>query len=284
MSEIAEINWFPGHMAKAIGKIQEKLKQCDGVIEIGDARAPFSSFPEYLDRLTQGKVKILVFSKADLADPAVFKTQLAEFRRRGSEPFSFDLRDPKASQSMLKYLSSVKTSQDARYQRLGFPLPIKHFIVLGIPNVGKSTFINSLAGKKKAEVENRPGKTRSEPLIQVSDKVYIFDAPGILEPNYENKKSIAKLALLGSVKMEVLPVVALTEFLLSFLIRRYSSCLASRYGVNDFSSPDRVLEQIAVNRKLLSSGNRPDVDRARMMLLSEFRNGELGRISLDDAI
>ena len=278
------ISWYPGHMAKAKRQLQEQLTRADVVIEVCDARIPLSSRNPDLDQMVQYKQRIVLLNKADLADPAVFKTQLAEFRRRGSEPFSFDLRDPKASQSMLKYLSSVKTSQDARYQRLGFPLPIKHFIVLGIPNVGKSTFINSLAGKKKAEVENRPGKTRSEPLIQVSDKVYIFDAPGILEPNYENKKSIAKLALLGSVKMEVLPVVALTEFLLSFLIRRYSSCLASRYGVNDFSSPDRVLEQIAVNRKLLSSGNRPDVDRARMMLLSEFRNGDLGRISLDDAI
>lgn len=282
MYNINEINWFPGHMKKALGKITEKLKQCDGVIEIGDARAPYSSFPDYLDKITQNKVKVYVFSKADLADQVLLSKQLEKYKAKGIEPFSFDLRDPNASKGMLKYLANVRTSQDQRFLRLGFPLPIKRFIVLGIPNVGKSTFINCLAGKKKAAVENKPGKTRSEPLIKISSQVEIFDAPGILEPNYENKNVIAKLALLGSVKMEILPIVALTDYLLDILITRYPKNLIDRYQIDLSGTYEEIYSKIALSRKLLISGSKPDTSRARNMVLTEFRSGQLGRISLDE--
>lgn len=282
MSTINEINWFPGHMRKAINRIQEKLKQCDGVIEIGDARAPFSSFPDYLDRLTQGKVKVFVFSKIDLADESVLKTQMERMQSQGIKPFCYDLREKKSGKDLLNYLSSVRTSQDARYQKLGFPLPIKRFIVLGIPNVGKSTFINSLAGKKKAAVENKPGKTRAEQLIHVSDKVYIFDAPGILEPNYEDKTVIAKLALLGSVKQDILPLIALSDFLLDFLREHYTDQFLFRFPVDLAKSNEEVFTEMATIRNLLLPGGLPDSERARTLLLYEFRNGSLGRISLDE--
>ncbi|MFA6624252.1 MAG: ribosome biogenesis GTPase YlqF [Bacilli bacterium] len=282
MSEINEINWFPGHMKKAIGKIQEKIKQCDGVIEIGDARAPFSSFPDYLDRITEGKVKVLVFSKSDLADPSLFRKQLDTYKEKGFEPFAFDLRSSKASKPMINYLSTLKTKADERYQRLGFPLPPKRFIVLGIPNVGKSTFINCLAGKKKAEVENRPGKTRAEPLIHVSDKLFIFDAPGILEPNYEDKTEIAKLAVLGSVKTEILPIVALTDFMMDYLKSHYPDNVKNRYNVSLEGNDAEIFKDIASKRGFLSNGGTPDSDRARLMVLKELRAGELGRITLDE--
>lgn len=282
MNNIKEINWFPGHMQKAIRRIQEKLKQCDGVIEIGDARAPFSSFPDYLDKLTQGKVKIFIFSKIDLADPVKIKRQIEELKARGITPFCYDLRDKRSGKELLHFMSQIKTPQDEKYLRLGFPLPIKRFIVLGIPNVGKSTFINSIAGKKKAAVENRPGKTRAEQLIHVSDKVYIFDAPGILEPNYEDKNVIAKLALLGSVKQDILPLVALSDYLLDFLINNYPNCLKERYNISLDGTAEEIFSLIAQSRSFLLPGNTYDIERARKLLLSEFRNGTLGRISLDD--
>lgn len=282
MSSINEINWFPGHMRKAINRIQEKLKQCDGVIEIGDARAPFSSFPDYLNRLTQGKVKVFVFSKIDLADEKVLHSQMERMKSQGIQPFCYDLREKKSGKDLLNYLSSVRTSQDARYQKLGFPLPIKRFIVLGIPNVGKSTFINSLAGKKKAAVENRPGKTRAEQLIHVSDKVYIFDAPGILEPNYEDKTVIAKLALLGSVKQDILPLIALSDFLLDFLKIHYPDRLMERFPLDYSLSDEEIFIEIAKQRSLLLPGGLFDSERARTLLLYEFRSGLLGRISLDE--
>ncbi|MFA6861763.1 MAG: ribosome biogenesis GTPase YlqF [Bacilli bacterium] len=282
MHNLNEINWFPGHMKKALDQVSQKIKECDGVIEIGDARAPFSSFPEYLDKITENKEKVFIFSKADLADPVLLSKQKDIYKSKGIECFSFDLRDPNSAKEMLRYLSNIQTTKDRKYIRLGFPLPVKRFIVLGIPNVGKSTFINSLSCKKKAAVENKPGKTRTETLIKVSQKVEIFDAPGILEPNYENKTVIAKLALLGSVKMEVLPLIPLTDYLMEIISSRYSKNLVDRYGIEVSSSPEENYSRIATNRKFLLSGSLPDTDRARNVVLKEFRAGQIGKISLDE--
>ena len=282
MNYIHEINWYPGHMQKAIRRIQEKLKQCDGVIEICDARAPFSSYPDYLDKITQGKAKVIVFSKIDLADPQKFEEHKTKLKEKGVEPFAYDLRDKRAGKELLRYLSQVRTSQDNRFLKLNLPLPVKRFIVLGIPNVGKSTFINSISGKKKAAVENKPGKTRAETLIHVTDKIFVFDAPGVLEPNYEDKNVIAKLALLGSVKQDILPKVALSDYLLDFLKERYPKAILARYGELDLTVEDeQIFVQIAKARQFMLNGI-PDSDRARMTLLTEFRSGVLGRMSLDD--
>ena len=282
MNYIHEINWYPGHMQKAIRRIQEKLKQCDGVIEICDARAPFSSYPDYLDKITQGKAKVIVFSKIDLADPQKFEEHKTKLQEKGVEPFAYDLRDKRAGKELLRYLSQVRTSQDNRFLKLNLPLPVKRFIVLGIPNVGKSTFINSISGKKKAAVENKPGKTRAETLIHVTDKIFVFDAPGVLEPNYEDKNVIAKLALLGSVKQDILPKVALSDYLLDFLKERYPNAILARYGELDLTVEDeQIFVQIAKARQFMLNGI-PDSDRARMTLLTEFRSGVLGRMSLDD--
>lgn len=282
MASINDIHWFPGHRQKALRARREKLQLCDGVIEIGDARAPFSSFPDYLDQRTVDKVKVYIFSKADLADPLIFPKQRDQMRKNGIIPFSYDLRNPRAGKELLGYLSKVETKNDKKYKKLGFPLPSKRFRVLGIPNVGKSTFINSLAGKKKAAVENRPGKTRDESLIHVSEKVYIFDSPGILEPNYQNKEIVAKLALLGSLKQDILPLVPLSDYLLDFLSSHYPDALMKRYGVRLEATHEETFAKIALARKLLLLKGEPDTRKARSLVLSEFKVGTLGRRSLDD--
>ena len=282
MASINDIHWFPGHRQKALRARREKLQLCDGVIEIGDARAPFSSFPDYLDQRTEDKVKVYIFSKADLADPLIFPKQRDQMRKNGIMPFSYDLRNPRAGKELLGYLSKVETKNDKKYKKLGFPLPSKRFRVLGIPNVGKSTFINSLAGKKKAAVENRPGKTRDESLIHVSEKVYIFDSPGILEPNYQNKEIVAKLALLGSLKQDILPLVPLSDYLLDFLSSHYPDALMKRYGVRLEATHEETFAKIALARKLLLLKGEPDTRKARSLVLSEFKVGTLGRRSLDD--
>lgn len=282
MASINDIHWFPGHRQKALRARREKLQLCDGVIEIGDARAPFSSFPDYLDQRTADKAKVYIFSKADLADPLIFPKQRDQTRKNGIIPFSYDLRNPRAGKELLGYLSKVETKNDKKYKKLGFPLPSKRFRVLGIPNVGKSTFINSLAGKKKAAVENRPGKTRDESLIHVSEKVYIFDSPGILEPNYQNKEIVAKLALLGSLKQDILPLVPLSDYLLEFLSSHYPDALRKRYGVRFEATHEETFAKIALARKLLLLKGEPDTRKARSLVLSEFKVGTLGRRSLDD--
>ena len=182
---------------------------------------------------------------------------------------------------MLKYLSQVRTKKDERFLRLNFPLPAKRFIVLGIPNVGKSTFINCLAGKKKAAVENRPGKTRDEPMIKVSDKVFIFDSPGILEPNYEDKEVSAKLALLGSIRIDILPIIPLTDYLLEKIREYYPNLLKERYPFSEDLSDEEFFLSFASFRNMFLSKGQLDTQRARMTFLKEFRDGTIGRISLD---
>lgn len=280
-SKLNEINWFPGHMAKARNKIEEKIKQCDGVIEIGDARAPFSSFPDYLDKITQDKAKVYIFSKSDLADPIALKKTQEDLQKKGIHPFVFDLRDKNAAKPLLKYLSSIRTKKDEKFLKLNFPLPAKRFIVLGIPNVGKSTFINCLAGKKKAAVENRPGKTRDEPMIKISDKVFIFDTPGILEPNYENKEVSAKLALLGSIRIDILPIIPLTDYLLEEIQTYYSDLLLNRYPTCKDLSEEEFFIELAKSRGMYLVKGQYDTQRARMTFLKEFRDGSIGKISLD---
>ena len=281
MNTLNEINWFPGHMKKALDSIKVRIKSADGVIEIGDSRAPISSFPDYLDKLVGEKARFFLFSKADLADKRALEKHLEEYRKRGIKALALNLTDKKEVKVLTNMLSQVKTKQEERYLKLGFPAPSKRFLVLGIPNVGKSTLINSLAMKKKAAVENKPGKTRAESLIRVSDKLFIIDAPGILEPNYEDKNVIIKLALLGSVRNDILPLIPLTDYLLSYLKEHYPERLIDRYKVNLDKSAAEIFLEIAKNRNYLLK-NELDEERARKMVLTEFRSGQLGGISLDE--
>lgn len=282
MNSLNELNWFPGHMKKALNQVAEKLKNVDGVIEIGDSRAPFSSFPNYLDKITKDKIKVYAFSHSENADPQKFINQIKKYEEMGIKTFSFDFRQEKECRPLLDYLSSIKTNKDEKYLKNNFPLPDKKFMILGIPNVGKSTLINTLSKKRKAAVENKPGKTRAQQLIRVSEKIYIVDTPGILEPNYEDKEVIAKLAILGSVKFDILPLVALTDLFLNFLREKYPSSLTSFYDIDISGTEESVFLNIAQKRNYLLKGGVYDSIRARKNLIDEFRKGTLGRISLDE--
>lgn len=282
MNSLNELNWFPGHMKKALNQVAEKLKNVDGVIEIGDSRAPFSSFPNYLDKITKDKIKVYAFSHSENADPQKFINQIKKYEEMGIKTFSFDFRQEKECRPLLDYLSSIKTNKDEKYLKNNFPLPDKKFMILGIPNVGKSTLINTLSKKRKAAVENKPGKTRAQQLIRVSEKIYIVDTPGILEPNYEDKEVIAKLAILGSVKFDILPLVALTDHFLNFLREKYPSSLTSFYDIDISGTEESVFLNIAQKRNYLLKGGVYDSIRARKNLIDEFRKGTLGRISLDE--
>ncbi len=281
MHELREINWFPGHMKKAINKIREKLDLCDGVIEIGDARAPFPLSPPIWTNSPKTRQRSLSFPRPIWPIRRFSKNRWPLSASAASSRFPSTSGTKKNAKILLSHLAKVRTKQDEKYARLGFPAPSKRFMVLGIPNVGKSTLINMLSGKKKAPVENKPGKTRDEPLLQVSDKIYIHDTPGILEPNYENKEEIARLAILGSVRMDILPLIALTDYMLEILLEHYKSNLEEKYKIVAKGNDDEIFQSIARSRNLLLQKGQPDSERARKLVLTDLRSGALGRISLD---
>lgn len=281
---INEINYYPGHMQKALGEIKEKLKNCDGVIEVMDLRGVKASFPLNLDDLIVNKIKVAVLTKEDIADKKKANNQIAILKEKGFETFTLDVRNVSSCSKLLDKLSSFKTKKDEKYLKLGFPMTKKRYMILGIPNVGKSTLINSLCKKYKTAVENRPGKTRSETLIQVSKYVEIYDTPGILRPNYEDKTLACQLALLGSIKIDSLNKITLSDYLFDFLKKEYPSYLINNYKLNEdiiSKENEEILSIIAKNRNFILNSSY-DIERARDLVLKDFRNGNIGRISFDE--
>ena len=280
MSQINS-NWFPGHMKKALNNLKEIIPKCDGVINIGDSRVPLSSLSNSFDELIKNSVKINIYSKSDLTDLNRLNKILLEHKELGDKPFIVDLNNQTSREKIINCLENIRTKKDEKFLSLNFPKPNKYYVVIGIPNVGKSTLINLLSKNKKAKVENKPGLTRSEPLIKIKEKLYIYDSPGILEPNYQNKEVMLKLALIGSVKDNIFPIDQLGSFLFSHLNKTYPNLLKDKYqiDVNDYSS---FFEKLAENKKMCLNNGVLDINRAISFVINELRNGKLGKICLDE--
>ena len=276
-----QIHWFPGHMSKALNEVENKVKLVDVIIELFDARAPMSSINENLEKLTTNKKKLIVLTKIDLADQEQTKKWLEELKKKYDSVIALDLKKNGAEAILSKAVVELGKDKWTKEMAKGMkPQPIRAMII-GIPNVGKSSLINRLAKRKAAGVQNKPGYTRGEQWIKVNKDFLLLDTPGILPMNYENPKKAANLALIGAIREEILPNERLGEMLLGFLKEHYPDSLNSRFDIKEIEDRLTVLNQIAERRKIVNSIGENDLLRAESLLLKEFKDGLLGNITLE---
>lgn len=267
-------------MKKALNNVEDKIKLVDVIVELLDARAPFSSVNDDLAKLIVNKKKVIVLSKTDLADREQTNKWLEFFRKNNDLVIDLDLSQQNSGKAIqnavVKVGKSIWDKQKAKGMK---PQPIKTMII-GIPNVGKSSLINRFAKRSAAGVENKPGFTRGQQWIKVSNEFVLLDTPGILPMNYEDKKKAMNLALLGSIREDILPTEDMCRALLDYLKSHYPNCLKARFDVEEITDFDSVINAICERRKLLSNGTN-DLERAYKLLLTEFKNGLLGKITLE---
>ena len=281
-----DYQWYPGHMTKARRMMQENIGLVDLVIELADARIPLSSRNPDIDSLCGGKARILLMTKADMADPVRTAKFQKYFEDKGFMVIAMDARTRKANEKIKAYVEkacAAKRERDKRRGIVGRPL---RAMVAGIPNVGKSTFINSFAGKASAKTGNKPGVTRGKQWIRLNKSLELLDTPGILWPKFEDRQVGVNLALTGAIRQELLEEQELSLELLDFLQREYPALLKERYAPDgaewEFPMDNaKLLGEIALSRNLLKTGGEPDWQRAAKMVLDDFRNGKTGRISLE---
>lgn len=273
---MSQIHWFPGHMKKALNEIEARIKLVDIVIEIFDARAPLSSINPEFEKRMQNKKKIFVLSKSDLADPVDTKKWEEHFYKSVDSLLILNLNEQKSCQIIANEVKKIGEEKHAKEKAKGMkPQPLKTMII-GIPNVGKSSLINRLAKRSAAGVQNKPGYTRGEQFIKVNNDFILLDTPGILPMNYDDKTKAIHLALLGSIREEILPNEELSIYLVKFLKKFYPDALNERFGISDLSDFEKVIQDICSRRGLLN-----DYERAYALLLKEFKDGKLGHITLD---
>lgn len=276
-----DLQWYPGHMTKARRMMQEDIKLIDLIIELVDARAPLSSRNPDIDQLGRQKSRLILLNKADLADERKNQSWSAYFQENGFYTVKADARSRaglKVIHGMIREACKEKLERDRRRGIKNRPI---RAMVVGIPNVGKSTFINTFAGKACTRTGNRPGVTKGKQWIRLDKNVELLDTPGILWPKFDDPQVGERLAMIGSVKDEILNIEELSLKLLVYLKEAYPGVLQERYGIEESGEPAAVLETIAQERKCLKKGGGSDYGKAAKLLLDEFRGGKLGRITLE---
>ena len=280
-----DIQWFPGHMAKALREINDRIKVVDIVIEICDARAPLSSINPELFNIIKNKPRIMILSKKDLADENITKSWLKYFEEKGYIALAMNLN--KDNLDIIFSLSKVCLKEKIeKDKRRGLkPQPIRALVV-GIPNVGKSTFINKLSKRKAANVGNMPGVTKAQQWIKIKNDFELLDTPGVLWPKFENQEIGTKLALIGTIKQDILDKSNLAYSLLNYLFNEHPEFLTNRYGielVDEFNDENEIvlLERIGRKRGLLKAKGEVEINRVEEIILKEFKEGLMGRYSLE---
>lgn len=277
------VHYFPGHMAKALREMAPFIKNADIVVEVADARAPFSTRNPMLNELIGSKPHLIVLSKNDKADTLVTARWIAKYNQEGITCFASNLKGEKVFKVLNEMSEPLVLKKREKEKKLGMKKQPLKLLIVGIPNVGKSTLINNLAGKRVARAANTPGVTRSEQWIKLSGDFVLLDTPGILPMNYEGPLTARRLAILGSIKEDVLPLDELYRFLFVFLRENYKNCLQNRYGIEDLSKleAEEVLEIVAKNRGYLLKNGTFDYAKATSSIFKDFQEGYFGKISLE---
>ncbi|REJ16641.1 MAG: ribosome biogenesis GTPase YlqF [Paenibacillaceae bacterium] len=285
------IQWFPGHMTRARRQIQEKLKQIDAVIELLDARVPHSSRNPMIDEILRGKPRLVLLNKADLADQRATYRWIAAFREDGLDSLAVDAA---GGQGIKEISARVKKLVAPQWERMAARGVVKpravRVLIVGIPNVGKSTLINRLAGRSVAATGDRPGVTKGQQWIKVGGEMELLDTPGILWPKFDDQTVGMRLAVIGSIREEILNLEEIAFFAVKTLAGKYWDAFVERFGLEggppeDPDDPGQivdVLERIGRKRGCLVSGGRVDLEKASGVLLRDLRSGKLGRITLEE--
>ena len=276
------IHWFPGHMKKAFVELQEEVKLVDLIIEILDARAPFSSRNPYFTNITKDKKRLIILNKNDIAD-------LKDFDKNSAKLNDFDvvielnLTNKNDYKNLFNVITKISDERKEKFLKKGMKPQLLRAMVIGIPNVGKSSFINYLNNKNSAAVGNTPGFTKANKWIKVENLFYLLDTPGILPANYEDETTKINLALIGSIKQEILPIDLLASELINIIKEKYLEEFNKKYST-DFKkecSSAEIFEKIAVKRGFLLKAGIPDIEKAQTLILNDFKNGKICKVRLD---
>ena len=278
------INWYPGHMAKAKRELAESLKLIDVVVEIVDARAPAASRNPDFDDLFASKSRVVLLNKSDLADPSVSKAWMKEYRTKGISAGEIVSTSNSGKALAVRLIEEAAREEVERMKAKGVNKTIRALVV-GIPNVGKSTFINRIAGEARAKVGDKPGVTKGKQWVKITPYLELLDSPGLLWPKLENQTMARHLAYLGSIRDEVLELEELAWNLIRELRSICPDALYARFKKLDDNTPEEeLLDAVAKSRGLILKGGVLDTERAAKILLDEFRSGKIGRITLETPI
>ncbi len=275
------VQWYPGHMTKAKRQMQEDLKLIDLIIELVDARVPISSRNPDIDSLGQNKARLILLNKADLADERQNEAWKEYFQNRGFHVVKVDSRSGAGMKQVHAMIQEACRDKIERDKKRGIKNRPVRAMVAGIPNVGKSTFINSFAGKACTKTGNKPGVTRGKQWIRLNKNVELLDTPGILWPKFEDQKVGERLACIGSIKDDLLNMEELALILITYLKERYPGVLEKRYGVSEGGEALAVMEEIAKVRGCVKKGDELDYAKTAGIIFDDFRSGKTGRITLE---
>lgn len=300
-----DIQWYPGHMTKAMRAMQEDCRLVDLIIELVDARVPLSSRNPDIDRLGQGKARLILMNKSDLADVGLSARWKAWFEKQGCFAVMLDSRAPSQMKEVHRAIEEACQKKRERDRRRGILNRPVRAMVVGIPNVGKSTFINTFAGRAAARTGNKPGVTRGNQWIRLNKNVELLDTPGILWPKFEDQQVGIRLAAVGSMNDHILNLTELCGYVVRFMQKHYPAALAERYQLSERTEGeepgakpdgqagqmeesrlpsgeyDTVLAHVARVRGCIGRGGEPDLDKAVQLILDDFRSGRLGRVTLE---